>query len=66
MACDMCGKKGTSLESIRDCYATNDIKSICSDCNRLVTDKMWKIRAVTDGILKTAIKRFMCNFNKGE
>ena len=59
MACDICGKRGTSLTDLLDGYATAEIKSICPDCARIVNDKVWAIRSVTDGMTKTLIKRFM-------
>ena len=64
MACDMCGAKGVSLEDLREGYKTDDIKQICSKCNSVVTDHLWKLRSVTDGMLKTTIKRFMTNTMK--
>lgn len=65
MACDMCGKKGTDLESLNKGYKTDDIQNICPECVRIVNAHLWKIRGVTDGMCKTMLKRFMANY-KGE
>lgn len=52
MACDVCGKKGTTLNDLLKQYSTNDIKAVCPDCERVInkqhselTDAVFKIRA---------------------
>ena len=59
MACDICGKTGTGLESLNDQFQTDDIKEICPRCARDVNDHLWKIRALTSNILRIWLKRFM-------
>ena len=61
MACDMCDKKGCELETLLDGYATKDIKQVCYTCSRLLNSQLYKIRRVTDGIIKTQLKRFISN-----
>lgn len=59
MACDICGKTGSGLESLNSQYQTEHIKEICSECARDVNDQLWKIRALTQNILVVWLKRFM-------
>jgi len=59
MACDICDAKGTTLTDLRDDYKTADIQQVCPDCARLVNDKVWKIREMLDGVMKTLVRRFM-------
>lgn len=59
--CDICHKETRDLADLREGYKTDDVQQICRTCERSVNDHLWKIRAVTDGFLKTAIKRFMEN-----
>ena len=46
MACDICGKTGTSLVPLNADYQTNAIKDICGDCEREVNNQLWKIRTL--------------------
>jgi hypothetical protein len=64
MACDMCGKKGVDLATLSERYKTKDVQSICSSCDRILNSHLHKMRAVTDGLLKTMMKRFICNYIK--
>lgn len=59
MACDICDKRGTSLEPLRDIYATKDIRHICPECQKVVEDHLWKLKAMTGNILTDLLRRFM-------
>jgi hypothetical protein len=59
MACDLCGAKGTPLANLLDGYKTEDIKAVCPACEKELNAKLWKIRAVLDGSMRTLLKRWM-------
>jgi len=64
MACDICGKTGTSLSDLRSAYATSDIKSICPDCEKVVNRQLSKIQTVTSRMVIDLLKRFICGMRK--
>lgn len=43
MACDVCGAKVEYTEPLRDCYQTDDIKSLCPDCMRVADKELDKL-----------------------
>lgn len=59
MACDICGSSEKTLVDLKDQYKTDHIKQICPDCERIINDHLWKIRAVTTKINQSLLKRFM-------
>jgi hypothetical protein len=59
MACDLCGAKGTQLSDLLDGYKTSDIQAVCPTCVTELNGKLWKIRAVIDGSMRTMLKRWM-------
>jgi hypothetical protein len=59
MACDICGKTGTSLVDLRAEYQTDDIKAICYDCERIVNNKNGKLLSMVLNIKSDLMKRFM-------
>lgn len=59
MACDICGKTGTSLNDLLDGYKTDEIKAICPECETTINKQLGKIRDVTHNIMRTLLKRFM-------
>ena len=59
MACDICDKRGTSLQDINIDYQTSDIKCICSNCATLVNDHLWKLRAMSRKQENIFLKLFM-------
>lgn len=59
MACDICGKVGSSLESLLDCYSTTEIKDICPDCARVVNEQLHKIKKLTMTITERSFIRFI-------
>ncbi len=61
MACDMCAKTGSSLQSLKAEYETDVIKQLCPECASLVNGQIWKIRKMNDGIMITTMRRFMSN-----
>jgi len=61
MACDICGKKGTTLESLRDLYKTDDIQQLCPECISEVNTQLGKLQQMTFGMTETWLKRFMRN-----
>ena len=61
MACDMCGKKGASLQNVRDCYATDDIQQICDDCVVDVNVHLDKLRGIGRTFTQRMLQKFMKN-----
>ena len=61
MACDICGKTGTTLEDLLDQYQTDDIKQICPECANDVNAHLRKLRKVTNQMNRIWLKRFMRN-----
>ena len=59
MACDICGKKGSVLIDLRDCYKSDDVHQVCSDCEAVLNDHLSKLRKVTHNILVGWMKRFI-------
>ena len=59
MACDICGKTGTSLNSLREIYQTSDIKAICPDCEKVVNKQLNSIQSMTGRMGRVLLKRFM-------
>ena len=59
MACDMCGKKGCELVKLRDCYQTDDVKDVCTDCCTVIDKHLSKLRMVTHNILVDTLRRFI-------
>jgi hypothetical protein len=59
MACDICGKVGTSLTPLHDIYQTDDIKDICPDCEAIVNIQLNKIRDSHTQAQQSLLKRFM-------
>lgn len=59
MACDICGKVGTTLTPLRDIYQTDDIKDICPDCEKIVNAQLNKIQASHGQAQRSLLKRFM-------
>jgi len=61
MACDICGKTGTHLTDLQSQYQTDDIKQVCSKCGDDVNRQLDKLRALTHGMVRTWLKKFMKN-----
>lgn len=59
MACDICGKTGTPLSDLREIYQTDDIKSICHDCEKVVNKQLDSIQSMTGRLQRVLLKRFM-------
>jgi len=59
MACDICGKTGTSLSYLRKCFQTDDIKALCPDCTNVVENHLGKIRKMQGRMVSSLFKRFM-------
>lgn len=59
MACDICGKTGTTLADLRESYQTADIKAICPECESIVNNKREKLLTVVLNMLSVLLKRFM-------
>lgn len=59
MACDLCGKNDSGLNSLNQEYQTKDIKQICGPCGSKVNDHMWKIRSINTNFLQAGLKRWM-------
>ena len=61
MACDVCGKLGTSLNTLLDQYQTEDIKAICPRCEEVINKQHRKIRDATTKIHIQWLKNFIRN-----
>lgn len=59
MACDICGRTGIPLVDIRVEYQTPTIVSICSHCNKLVSDHMSEVKGEHSKLLQESTKLFM-------
>ena len=59
MACDICGKTGTSLSDLREIYQTDDIKSICPDSETGVNKQLNSLQTMTGRLQCVLPKRFM-------
>ena len=57
--CDICGKTDTRLIDLLDCYQTEDIKQICSECEKALNSHLLKIKTITTNINRTWVQRFM-------
>lgn len=61
MACDICGKTGGNLVDLLKTYQTEDIKSICNECERVVNDKHSKLMTFVLNVKKVLLLRFIRN-----
>jgi hypothetical protein len=59
MACDICGKKGTTLNDLLSAYQTENIKAICPDCEIVVNRKNGKLLEMVLKIKSTLMRRFI-------
>lgn len=65
MACDLCGKAARDLESLRDFYATDEIKHVCSGCSQVLNKQVFKLQSWTAQLQQALLRRFM-HERKGE
>lgn len=61
MACDLCGKVGCDLESLRDFYATDDIKHVCPECSNILNKQVSKLQSWTAQLQQALLRQFMRN-----
>lgn len=59
MACDICGKRGTPLNDLRSIYQTDDIKSICPECEKVVNGKLSALQKWTSTLIRRLLKLFI-------
>ena len=64
MACDICGKTGTFLVPLLSLYQTDDIKEICSECEKKVNDHLWKMKEMSTKMNTNFLIRFMENWKR--
>ncbi len=64
MACDVCGKTGTTLNFLLDSYQTEDIKAICPECEVVINKHKWALQNTTSRILSCWLKRFIRNLKE--
>jgi len=64
MACDICGKTGTTLDDLIEQYKTDKIEQLCPGCMKQVNDHLWKLRAMSNKMNTTWLKSFMQNTRK--
>ena len=62
MACDICGRTGTTLQLLHSYYQTETIKEVCSDCLSKVNQHLWELRRMSDKMNENFLKRFMDNW----
>ena len=55
MACDVCGKSTTELETLNDPYKTDDFKVVCPTCARELNDYIWKVRRLSNSFLRNMV-----------
>lgn len=65
MACDICGKTGTSLNDLLTVYQVDGIKAVCPECEKVLNDRLSKLRRLTTSICTEWFKRFI-RIRKGE
>lgn len=44
MACDICAKPSTNLQTVAHVYATDDIKCVCPRCANILNKQLEKIK----------------------
>ena len=59
MACDACGKTGTSLSDLRSIYQTDEVKVVCPDCEKIINKQLGKLQTATSNIQISLLKRFV-------
>jgi len=59
MACDICNAKGTSLVDLRDSFQTDQIKSMCPECEKVVNKKCRELNTWAHRISTALTIRFM-------
>lgn len=59
MACDICGKTGTTLNDLRGIYQTEHIKAICPECEQVVNKKLSAIQIMLGLQQRDLLKRFL-------
>lgn len=57
--CDMCGKSVFPLVSLRETYATNDIKWLCSECEAFANDHLSRLREINHKWVSRMLKAFL-------
>lgn len=61
MSCDICGAKVESTAPLRDCYQTDDIKSLCPTCMQIADKELTKLNTwvykVRNALLKNILKQ---------
>lgn len=57
--CDLCGKSIFPLVSLRDSYATNDIKWLCPDCEGFANDHLNRLREINHHWISRMLKVFL-------
>ena len=58
MKCDICGSESYTRH-IQEWYRTDDVKEVCEDCEKVINDKLDKIKETTQKINESLIKRFI-------
>jgi hypothetical protein len=61
MACDLCGKVGVRLESLREMYRTDAVADICDECDSVVSGHLRKVQGMTGNIQRDLMQRFIRN-----
>lgn len=59
MACDICGKRGTSLAELRSVYQTDEIKAVCPDCEKVINGKLSALQKWASTAVRQLLKLFI-------
>lgn len=59
MACDLCGKTGTTLTGLRPQYRTEHIEDVCPDCAEKLNDHLRKLHAVGRNFIDQVFNKFI-------
>lgn len=58
MACDLCGKKGVSLSTLKDIYKTKDVAEVCDACETIINKKLRKVQDFAFDLIPKLLKQY--------
>jgi hypothetical protein len=64
MACDACGALGTTLNTMRDTYKTEQIQQICPACEATINKHLFKLQHASQNMVVDLMKSFLRNLAK--
>ncbi|WP_043062340.1 hypothetical protein [Brucella anthropi] len=63
--CDICNEHSAYVNEVREIYRTDDIRDICSDCEKIVNKQLRKIQTAHGSAQQSLLKRFMRVLKRG-